>query len=163
MKDWTPQFCFDYRKLDSFTNRDFDLLPPLDKCIDCLSEAIVFPKIDANSGYWQVENDEWGRDIISITSHHEPSQITCLLFELQNAPHTFSRTMEVILSSLNSQFALKYQGTIVISFKSPEPQKIIYKRCDSYSKIQTQPFSLGNVEFSWIRSITWDMSYAQDG
>lgn len=119
-EDENLRFCHDYRKLNAVTKQNAYLIPRLDKCIDSLGEASFFSTLDANSGCWQTEIDEADRNKTAFTSHHEIYRFIRMPFRLRNAPGTFQRTMDFILSTVKWRFALVYFDDIAVFSKSPE-------------------------------------------
>ena len=122
-KDGALRFCVDYRRLNAITVRDSYPIPRMDECMDSLGTAKTFSTLDANSGYWQVEIDPKDRDKTAFTSHHGLYRFIRMPFGLKNAPATFQRAIDVILSSVKWQFALVYLDDIVIF--SPKPEEHI--------------------------------------
>ena len=67
--DGSLRFCIDFRKLNSRTIRDANILQCVDSTIDTLMGANYFSKLDLSSGYWQVEiseNDNFKRKTPSV-------------------------------------------------------------------------------------------------
>eukprot|EP00173_Palmaria_palmata_P000458 Plantae.Rhodophyta-Palmaria_palmata.ctg1209.p1 GENE.Plantae.Rhodophyta-Palmaria_palmata.ctg1209~~Plantae.Rhodophyta-Palmaria_palmata.ctg1209.p1 ORF type:complete len:666 (+),score=133.55 Plantae.Rhodophyta-Palmaria_palmata.ctg1209:1587-3584(+) len=112
--DGSTRFCIDYRRLNSLTKRDSYPLPRMDEFIDSLGDASFFTTLDANSGYWQVLMDEASRDKTSFTCHAGFYRFKRLPFGLINAPATFQRALDLILSGVRYEFALVYLDDIII-------------------------------------------------
>ena len=70
----------------------------MDECIDSLGDGTVFTTLDCNSGYWQVEIAEEERDKTTFGSHCGLCRFIRMLFGLKNAPVTFQRAVDIILS-----------------------------------------------------------------
>ena len=119
-KDGKLRFCVDYRKLNALTIRDSYHIPRMDECIDSLGDAGIFSTLDANSGYWQVEIHPEDKDKSAFSSHFGLFRFTRMPFGLRNAPATFQRVMDVILSSVRWQFALVYLDDVIIFSRSVE-------------------------------------------
>ena len=49
--DGSLRICIEYRILNSMTVRDAYPIPRIDKCIDSLSDAVIFSTLECNSGY----------------------------------------------------------------------------------------------------------------
>ena len=99
-KDGTTRFCVDYRRLNSATVKDSYPLPRIDDSIDALSGSCWFSTLDLASGYWQVEVEEKDRPKTAFTTGSGLYQFTVMPFRLCNAPATFERLMERVLSGL---------------------------------------------------------------
>ena len=97
-KDGTMPFCVDYRKLNGVTARDSYPLPRMDECIDSLGDSNYFTTLDCNSGYWQVEIAEEDCDKTTFASHSGLYRFLRVPFGLKNAPATFQRAVDIILS-----------------------------------------------------------------
>lgn len=72
-------------------------IPRMDECIDSLGEAAVFPKVDADGGYWQDEIENEDQDKKIFPSHHGLYRFVWMPFQLWNAPSTFRRTIDVAI------------------------------------------------------------------
>lgn len=86
----------------------------MDKCIDLLGKETVFTTFDCNSGYWQIYLDEQDRYKIDFCSHSVLYRFTSMPFGLRNAPSTFQRSADVILSNFKWQFALAYLDDAIV-------------------------------------------------
>lgn len=105
--------CVDYCNLNDITKRDSLLIPCMDECTDLISDAALFPTLDADSGYWQIETDQTDSKKTAITSHHGLYHFIRMPFVLSNVPGTLHSTMDVALSTGKWQFALVYLEDIV--------------------------------------------------
>lgn len=63
-------------------------------------QEIVCSALDANSGYFQIEIKDTDKGKNAFISHHGYNRFIRKIFGLQNAPGTFQRTMDVVLSSV---------------------------------------------------------------
>lgn len=113
-KDGTLRFCIDYRRLNAITIPDTYPLPRMDDSIDSLGNAKVFTTLDALWGYWQVPLAEQDRDKTTFTSHMGTYRYTRMPFGLRNAPATFQRALDVILSEVKWRFCLVYIDDIIV-------------------------------------------------
>ena len=125
--DGSKRFCVDYRKLNALTIRDAYPIPRMDECIDSLGEATIFTTLDANSGYWQIEMAPEDRDKTTFTCHEGIYRFTRMPFGLKNAPATFQRAIDIILSRVKWQYALVYLDDVIIYSKSFE-EHIVHVR-----------------------------------
>jgi Reverse transcriptase (RNA-dependent DNA polymerase) len=96
--DGSTRFCVDYRKLNSITVRDSYPLPCMDECIDSLGDSETFTTLDYNSGYWQIPVRPEYREKTTFTSHEGLYWFLRMPFGLCNAPATFQRFVDIILS-----------------------------------------------------------------
>ena len=113
-KDGTTRFCVDYRRLNSATVKDSYPLPRIDDSIDALSGSCWFSTLDLASGYWQVEVAEKDRPKTAFTTGSGLYQFTVMPFGLCNAPATFERLMERVLSGLPWEVCLLYLDDIIV-------------------------------------------------
>jgi hypothetical protein len=72
----------------------------MDQCIDSLGDAQIFTTLDCNSGYWQILVASEDVEKTTFTSHEVTFQFTRMPFGLRNAPATFQRTVDILLSGL---------------------------------------------------------------
>jgi RNase H-like domain found in reverse transcriptase/Reverse transcriptase (RNA-dependent DNA polymerase)/Integrase zinc binding domain/Integrase core domain/Chromo (CHRromatin Organisation MOdifier) domain len=112
--DGSLRFCVDYRRLNAITVPDTYPLPRMDECIDSLGDAAIFTTLDCNSGYWQIPVDPPDRDKTTFTSHYGTYRFRRLPFGLRNAPATFQRAIDVILSGIKWKTCLVYLDDVII-------------------------------------------------
>lgn len=117
-KEGTLRFCVDYRRLNAMTVRDTYPIPRIDVCIVSLGDAVVFKLLYASSGYWHCEVDKCNRDKTTFSSHMGLFRYVRMPFGLKNAPATFQRALDIILSQVKRQFALVYQDDVTIYSRS---------------------------------------------
>ena len=113
-KDGTLRFCVDYRRLNAVTLRDSYPIPRMDECIDSLGDAKIFSTLDCNSGYWQIEIDEDDQEKTAFVTHQGLYHFTRMPFGLRNAPATFQRAVDIVLSSVRWQFCIVYLDDVII-------------------------------------------------
>ena len=118
--DGSLRFCVDCRRLNAISIRNSYPLLRMDESIDSLGEASVFPTIDCNSGYWQISVRKQDRDKTAFVCHAGLYRYKRMPFILTNAPATFQRTLEILLSPYKWRSCLVYLEDIIIFSKSVE-------------------------------------------
>lgn len=113
-KDGTIRFCIDYRRLNKVTVRDMYPLPRLDHTLDSLSGMVWFSTMDCVSGYWQILMHPDDVEKTAFATHRGLYQFKVMPFGLVNAPMTFQRAMDVILSGLKYEICLCYLDDIIV-------------------------------------------------
>ena len=108
----------DYHRLNSATVKDSYPLPRIDDSINALSGSCWFSTLDLASGYWQVEVEEKDRPKTAFTTGNGLYQFTVMPFGLCNAPATFERLMERVLSGLPWEVCLLYLDDIIVHAKT---------------------------------------------
>ena len=121
-KDGTTRFCVDFRKVNELTKKDAHPLPRMDETLDMLSGAKWFSTLDLASGYWQVEVDPADREKTAFSTPFGLYQFRVMPFGLCNAPSTFQRLMELVLSGLHWTTCLVYLDDICLLYTSPSPR-----------------------------------------
>ena len=117
-KDGSLRVCIDYRRLNSKTVPDAYPLPRMEDCLDSHGDAAVSTTLDSNSGYWQVPIAHEDRDKTTFTTHLGTFRHLRTPFGLSNAPATFQRALDIILSGVRWQTCLIYLDDVIIFFKN---------------------------------------------
>ncbi len=113
-KDGSTRFCVDYRKVNEVTKKDAYPLPRIDDTVDALRASQYFSTLDLYSGYWQVKMDPDDIDKTAFVTRQGLFRFTVMPFGLCNAPATFKRLMELVLSGLNWKICLIYLDDVIV-------------------------------------------------
>ena len=118
-KDGTLRMCIDYRALNEKTLKDAYPLPCIEEMFDTLSGNKWWATLDLASGYWQVENTEKAKELSAFCSRKGLFEWSVMPFGLCNAPATFERLMDRVLTGLQWQIALVYLDDIIVFGHTP--------------------------------------------
>ena len=123
-KDGNLRFCIDYRKLNSVTKKDQYPLPRIEDILDAVGGMHYFSTLDLASGYWQIEMRDEASQKSAFATHCGLHEFVRMPFGLCNAPATFQRLMEVVLSDLLWNVCFVYIDDILVcSCSIQEPFK----------------------------------------
>ena len=114
-KGGDTRFCVDFRELNAATVKDAYPLPRIEDNLDALQGASWYSTLDLLSGFWQVEVAPEDRD---KTAFAVPGQglyrFVTMPFGLCNAPATFERLMERVLTGLQWTIAVLYIDDVIV-------------------------------------------------
>jgi len=86
----------------------------MDDCLDSLGDATVFSTLNCNTGYWQIPVADKDRDKTTLTSHAGLFRVLRLPFCRVNAPASFQRALDIILSGFRWQTCLVYLDDVIV-------------------------------------------------
>ena len=110
----------DYRKLNEKTISDAYPLPNITDILDQLGAAKYFSILDLASGFHQIPMDPKSKAKTAFSTPHGHYEFNKMPFGLKNAPATFQRCMDLILSGLQGIELFVYIDDIVIYADSLE-------------------------------------------
>ena len=99
-KSGAIRICIDYRPLNEVVFREVHPLPKVDESLAQLSGAVVFSKLDANSGFWQIPLSEGSRYLTTFITPFGRYFFNKLPFGICSAPEYFQRKMSQILDGI---------------------------------------------------------------
>ena len=99
--DGTMRMCTDYRKVNSVTRSDSYPLPRTDDIIDRVGKARFMTKLDLLKGYYQIPLTERAKRISAFVTPDGLYQYTVTPFGLTNAPGTFQRLINKLISDID--------------------------------------------------------------
>lgn len=107
------RFCVDYRILNSKTERDSYPLPLVSETLDKLKDAKYLSSLDIKSAYWQVPIEESSKPLTAFICHKGLFQFRRMPFGLHNAPATWQRLIDRVLTDL-SPYVFVYLDDVVV-------------------------------------------------
>lgn len=111
-KRW--RMVIDYRKLNEITVPDKYPLPNVTEVLDQLGNARYFSVLDLHSGFLQIPLDEQSRYLSAFSTPFGHHHFTRLPFGMSNAPATFQRLMDTVLSGLQGVECYIFMDDIVV-------------------------------------------------
>lgn len=103
--DSTYCFCTDYRPVNGFKKADSFPLPLIEDCVNRVGSAAFVTKLDLLKGLWQVPLTQRAAEISAFVTPDNFLQYTILAFGMRNAPATFQRLMQKVLSGVQNSEA----------------------------------------------------------
>ena len=92
----------------------------MDECIDSLGNACIFSTLDCNSGYRQLPIAKGDQEKTTFTCHAGSYRFLRMPFGLRNAPATFQRAMDIILSGVRWKSCIVYLDDVIIFSKNDD-------------------------------------------
>ena len=153
-KDGTLRFCVDYRRLNAVTRKDTFPLPRIDDLLDQLHGKKVFSTLDAKRGYWQIKVHDDSKSKTAFVTFDGLYEFRVMPFGLCNAPSTFQRLMQKILSGM-SEFCTAYIDDILVFSDSVEEHiehlKRVFRRLRECGlKLHPRKCSLGRPSVPYL-------------
>ena len=95
-------------------------LPWIDDILDTLAGMNYFTSLDMASGYWQVKLDAESRPKSAFITHRGLHEFVQMPFGMCNAPASFQRVMEVVLSGLLWKNCFAYIDDVLVCSRTFE-------------------------------------------
>ena len=114
-KDQTHRFCIDYRKLNSVTHFEVEMLPDCEFIFAKVARAVYFTKIDLSRGYWQVPVKRSDREKLAFSTPEGSYQWLVMPFGVQNAPSVFTRMMRQLLEPFKGRNVFNFIDDLLIA------------------------------------------------
>ncbi len=154
-KDGKIRFCVDYRSLNDITVKDVYPLPLVNDAIECLGGCVIFSTLDLVSGYWQVEVAEEDRPKTAFITREGLYQFKTMPFGLANAPATFQRLMDLVISGLKWKKVMVYLDDIVIFSKNfnehlLDLEEVFNRLRDANLKVKPSKCSLAKSSIKYL-------------
>jgi len=102
------------------TKEDSYPTPRMEDCIDSLGGARVSSTLDCNAGYWQIPMGLDYIDKTAFTGQIGTNEYLKMAFGVTNAPATFQRALDIILSGMTWQTCLVYVDDVIVFSDTPE-------------------------------------------
>ena len=112
------RLCVDLKELNKNIKRERYMLPTIDDILPKLAECVLFSKLDAASGYWQLPLEESSAKLTTFMTHKGRFCFKRLPFGISSASEIFQREMTNILQDLEGVMA--YQDDVIIFGKTEE-------------------------------------------
>jgi len=113
-KNGKARFCVHYRRLNNITKKDAYPLLRMEDCLDSLGDDQEFTSLDCTAGYWQVPLRKDDQEKTAFTTHCSIYHWLSMPLGWTNAPATFQRALDIILSGLKWQICLVYLEDVII-------------------------------------------------
>ena len=141
----SPRFITDFRKVNAVTVRASYPLPRMEDCIDNLGTANFVSKLDLLKGYWRVPLTDRAREISAFVTPDHFCQYNVMAFGMCNAPATFQRLVNTVLSSLPNCNA--YLDDLIISADAWENHMHVLEQVFDRFARATLTLNLAKCEF----------------
>ena len=119
-KDGAVRFCINYIKLNDVTKRDCYALPLIPDILGSLSRSKYFTGLDMASGYHQIPMSDYldSKDKTTFSCFLGTFRFKYMPFGLKNAPMTFQRLMERVLSGILYEKCFVFIDDILVTGKT---------------------------------------------
>ena len=100
------RICVDLTKLNENVCRERHMLPSVEQVLAQIGDAKHFSKLDANSGFWQIEVSEQSSKLTTFITPFGRFRFNRLPFGITSAPEHFQRRMSELLQGIDGVVVL---------------------------------------------------------
>ena len=118
------RICVDLTKLNANVCRERHILPSVETLLGQLSRAKHFSKLDANSGFWQIEMDPESSKLTTFITPFRRFKFNRLPFGITSAPEHFQR-MNQILAGMDGVVCLIDDILVYGTIQAEHDQRLI--------------------------------------
>lgn len=93
--------CVDYSHLNQYVKREYYPLHAVEESLAKLAGAVIYSKLDANSGFYQMELEEECRNLTTFITPFGRYKFNPLPMGISCAPKIFQARMEKILEGID--------------------------------------------------------------
>ena len=86
------RICVDLTRLNRHVKRERHILPSVDHVMAQIGDAKIFSKLDANSGFWQIELAPESAKLTTFITPYGRYKFNRLPFGISSAPEFFQKT-----------------------------------------------------------------------
>jgi hypothetical protein len=122
-KEGDFRLCVDYRQLNAVTIKDTYPMPRTDEFFDQLASSKYFTKLDAESGYHQIDMAEEEIKKTAFGCREGLFEFVKMPFGLVNGPATLQRVMNEVLAEYIRKFVVIYMDDILIYSNTEEEHR----------------------------------------
>jgi hypothetical protein len=113
-KGGKTRWCVDYRKLNDITMKDSFPLPSIGDNLARLARSQIFTGIDGAGAFHVVAIDERDKEKTAFSTPFGLYQFKRMPFGLCNAPATYSRLVQMVLSGISMEMAIPYLDDTIV-------------------------------------------------
>lgn len=161
------RMVIDYRKLNEVTKGDKYPIPNIIDILDKLGKSKYFSTLDLASGFHQIEVNPTDVEKTAFSTEEGHFEYLRMPFGLKNAPATFQRVMDNVLTGLTDEHCLVYLDDIIVHASSIEEHDVkirkILKRLRKYNlKLQPDKCEFLRKEVAYLGHIITDKGIKPD-
>ena len=123
--DGTVRLCVDYRKLNKITVDDPYYIPLVEELLHKIGNSTVLSKLDLAKGFYQVSLTDAAQEKSAFTTPFGKYQFVRMPFGMKNAPSSFQRLMDTVLSGLE-ECSTAYIDDILIFSKNGKEMYLLF-------------------------------------
>ena len=128
----------DLKPLNESVLREVHPLPKVDETLAQLSGAVVFSKLDTNSGFWQIPLARKSRLLTTLITPFGSYCFNKMPFGISSAPEHFQKRMAEILRGLDGVLCLMDDVLVFGKNETEHNQRLM----EAFTKIQTARVTL---------------------